>query len=148
MAFRNTSSPNGLVRNSTAPATTSTGTARTWWLGSASHRARELIPHTFRRISQRLDGFRRHRRGYAGRQGRLRHGRHPLALQLRSLQTLVEVAVEENSAVIFSAPLMSTIGGLDRFWRARTRPPVSFPTSLAANPPARRPQTGGTCVGQ
>ena len=54
---------------------------------------------------------------------------HPLALQLRNLQTLVEVAVDENSAVVFQAPPMSTIGALDRFWRARARPPVSFRTA-------------------
>jgi hypothetical protein len=37
---------------------------------------------------------------------------HPLALQLRNLQTLVEVAVDKNSTVVFPAPLMSTIGEL------------------------------------
>ncbi len=39
---------------------------------------------------------------------------HPLALQLRNLQTLVEVAVDKNSTVVFPAPLMSTIGGARR----------------------------------
>ena len=34
---------------------------------------------------------------------------HPLALQLRNLQTLVEISVDKNSTVIFPAPLMSTI---------------------------------------
>lgn len=48
---------------------------------------------------------------------------HPLALQLRNLQTLVEIAVDQNSTVIFPAPLMSTIQGSSTSWRASPRPP-------------------------
>ena len=40
---------------------------------------------------------------------------HPLALQLRNLQTLVEIAVDKNSTVVFPAPLMSTIAELAAF---------------------------------
>lgn len=40
---------------------------------------------------------------------------HPLALQLRNLQTLLEIAVDKNSTVIFPSPLMSTISELGRF---------------------------------
>ena len=40
---------------------------------------------------------------------------HPLALQLRNLQSLVEIAVDKNSTVVFPAPLMSTIGELSAF---------------------------------
>lgn len=40
---------------------------------------------------------------------------HPLALQLRNLQTLVEISVDKNSTVIFPAPLMSTIQDLASF---------------------------------
>ena len=40
---------------------------------------------------------------------------HPLALQLRNLQTLVEISVDKNSTVIFPAPLMSTIQELGTF---------------------------------
>jgi regulator of protease activity HflC (stomatin/prohibitin superfamily) len=40
---------------------------------------------------------------------------HPLALQLRNLQTLVEIAVDKNSTVVFPAPLMSTIHELGAF---------------------------------
>ena len=40
---------------------------------------------------------------------------HPLALQLRNLQTLVEISVDKNSTVIFPAPLMSTIQELGAF---------------------------------
>jgi SPFH domain / Band 7 family len=34
---------------------------------------------------------------------------HPLALQLRNLQGLVEIGVDKNTTVVFPAPLMSTI---------------------------------------
>lgn len=40
---------------------------------------------------------------------------HPLALQLRNLQTLVELGVDKNSTVVFPAPLMSTIAELGTF---------------------------------
>ena len=42
---------------------------------------------------------------------------HPLALQLRNLQSLVEIGVDKNSTVVFPAPLMSTIGELSAFPR-------------------------------
>jgi hypothetical protein len=34
---------------------------------------------------------------------------HPLALQLRNLQSLVEIGVDQNTTVVFPAPLMSTM---------------------------------------
>jgi regulator of protease activity HflC (stomatin/prohibitin superfamily) len=40
---------------------------------------------------------------------------HPLALQLRNLQTLIEISVDKNSTVVFPAPLMSTIHELGAF---------------------------------
>ena len=40
---------------------------------------------------------------------------HPLALQLRNLQTLVEISVDKNSTVIFPSPLMSTIEEIGSF---------------------------------
>ncbi|MDF0514151.1 slipin family protein [Agromyces sp. H3Y2-19a] len=40
---------------------------------------------------------------------------HPLALQLRTLQTLVEVGVDKNTLVLFPAPLMGSIGDLTTF---------------------------------
>ncbi|CAH0287126.1 Modulator of FtsH protease HflK [Arthrobacter sp. Bi83] len=40
---------------------------------------------------------------------------HPLALQLRNLQSLVEIGVDRNTTVVFPAPLMSTIGELSAF---------------------------------
>jgi hypothetical protein len=40
---------------------------------------------------------------------------HPLALQLRNLQSLVEIGVDKNTTVVFPAPLMFTIGELGSF---------------------------------
>jgi regulator of protease activity HflC (stomatin/prohibitin superfamily) len=40
---------------------------------------------------------------------------HPLALQLRNLQTLIELGVDKNTTVVFPAPLMSTINELGTF---------------------------------
>jgi hypothetical protein len=40
---------------------------------------------------------------------------HPLALQLRNLQSLVEIGVDQNTTVVFPAPLMSTINELTSF---------------------------------
>jgi regulator of protease activity HflC (stomatin/prohibitin superfamily) len=45
---------------------------------------------------------------------------HPLALQLRNLQTLVEISVDKNSTVVFPAPLMSTIQELGAFLNRET----------------------------
>ena len=45
---------------------------------------------------------------------------HPLALQLRNLQSLVEIGVDKNTTVVFPAPLMSTIGDLGAFLRRET----------------------------
>jgi len=46
---------------------------------------------------------------------------HPLALQLRNLQSLVEIGVDKNTTVVFPAPLMSTIGELGSFLARETR---------------------------
>jgi regulator of protease activity HflC (stomatin/prohibitin superfamily) len=40
---------------------------------------------------------------------------HPLALQLRNLQSLVEIGVDKNTTVVFPSPLMSTISELGAF---------------------------------
>ena len=49
---------------------------------------------------------------------------HPVALQLRNLQSLVEIGVDKNSTVVFPAPLMSTIAELaGLLWHARTTQP-------------------------
>ncbi len=46
---------------------------------------------------------------------------HPLALQLRNLQTLLELGVDKNTTVVFPAPLMSTIEEVGSFLRRETK---------------------------
>lgn len=40
---------------------------------------------------------------------------HPIALQLRNLQTLAEISIEKNSTIIFPAQLMSTVEDIKKF---------------------------------
>ena len=40
---------------------------------------------------------------------------HPIALQLRNLQTLAEISIEKNSTIIFPAQLMSAVEDIKRF---------------------------------
>ena len=40
---------------------------------------------------------------------------HPIALQLRNLQTMAEIAVEKNSTIIFPAQFMGTINDIQSF---------------------------------
>src|SRR5512143_1932732 len=40
---------------------------------------------------------------------------HPLALQLRNLQSLVEIGVDKNTTVVFPSPIMTTIAELGTF---------------------------------
>jgi regulator of protease activity HflC (stomatin/prohibitin superfamily) len=63
---------------------------------------------------------------------------HPLALQLRNLQTMVEIGVDKNSTIMFPAPLMSTIGELAAFLEreagaARREAPGPAPTEARTN---------------
>jgi len=62
---------------------------------------------------------------------------HPLALQLRNLQSLVEIGVDKNTTVVFPAPLMTTIAELGSFL-AREQ--------AAANPPPLTAAANGTTV--
>jgi hypothetical protein len=67
---------------------------------------------------------------------------HPLALQLRTLQTLVEIGVDKNTMVVVPAPLVSTIQELGGFLAKET-------TAAAPEVPARgngEPVTGGRAV--
>jgi len=57
---------------------------------------------------------------------------HPLALQLRNLQSLVEIGVDKNTTVVFPAPLMTTIAELGSF--------------LAREHAAAAPQPDGTTI--
>ena len=40
---------------------------------------------------------------------------HPIALQLRNLQTMAEISVEKNSTIIFPAQMMSTVAEVKKF---------------------------------
>ena len=40
---------------------------------------------------------------------------HPIALQLRIMQVLNQIAVEKNSTIIFPAPLMNSITDISNF---------------------------------
>jgi hypothetical protein len=63
---------------------------------------------------------------------------HPLALQLRNLQSLVEIGVDQNTTVVFPAPLMSTIQELGAFLareQAASTSPAP-PATTPANEPA------------
>jgi regulator of protease activity HflC (stomatin/prohibitin superfamily) len=57
---------------------------------------------------------------------------HPLALQLRNLQSLVEIGVDKNTTVVFPAPLMSTIGELGSFLARETAAAAALPAAPAA----------------
>jgi regulator of protease activity HflC (stomatin/prohibitin superfamily) len=72
--------------------------------------------------------------------------KHPLALQLRNLQSLVEIGVDKNTTVVFPAPLMSTIGELGAFLARETAagaalpvPPIKQASSSKPARPAARP---------
>ncbi|MDQ1518597.1 MAG: hypothetical protein QOE80_4427 [Actinomycetota bacterium] len=57
---------------------------------------------------------------------------HPIALQLRNLQSLVEIGVDKNTTVVFPAPLMSTIQEIGAFLtreRAATTTVPAAPTN-------------------
>jgi regulator of protease activity HflC (stomatin/prohibitin superfamily) len=63
---------------------------------------------------------------------------HPLALQLRNLQSLVEIGVDKNTTVVFPAPLMSTIGELGTFLARETA------AAHTTTPVTTAPATTGT----
>lgn len=68
---------------------------------------------------------------------------HPLALQLRNLQSLVEIGVDKNTTVVFPAPLMSTIEELGSFL-AREREAATVTTPAPPQPGS--PTVSGTQV--
>jgi regulator of protease activity HflC (stomatin/prohibitin superfamily) len=61
---------------------------------------------------------------------------HPLALQLRNLQSLVEIGVDKNTTVVFPAPLMSTIQELGAFMARETAAAGAAPATVSAGPRA------------
>jgi regulator of protease activity HflC (stomatin/prohibitin superfamily) len=72
---------------------------------------------------------------------------HPLALQLRNLQTMVEIGVDKNSTIMFPAPLMSTIEEIGAFLSREAAAAVPGPpaTGDTSTPVVGQPeQTGDT----
>jgi regulator of protease activity HflC (stomatin/prohibitin superfamily) len=76
---------------------------------------------------------------------------HPLALQLRNLQSLVEIGVDKNTTVVFPAPLMTTIAELGSFLAGEkaaaglpAAPLVAGPA--VTSPPVLIPAANGTPV--
>jgi regulator of protease activity HflC (stomatin/prohibitin superfamily) len=67
---------------------------------------------------------------------------HPLALQLRNLQSLIEIGVDKNTTVVFPAPLMSTIEELGSFLSREAAAARRRPAS--PEPRMRRPSLTAT----
>jgi regulator of protease activity HflC (stomatin/prohibitin superfamily) len=69
---------------------------------------------------------------------------HPLALQLRNLQTLLELGVDKNTTVVFPSPLMSTIEEIGTFMRRETTAAraASESSSSADGAPVPTPRSG------
>jgi regulator of protease activity HflC (stomatin/prohibitin superfamily) len=68
---------------------------------------------------------------------------HPLALQLRNLQSLVEIGVDKNTTVVFPAPLMSTIGELGSFLARETAAAAATGAAPAGRKAASAPKANG-----
>ena len=62
---------------------------------------------------------------------------HPVALQLRNLQSLVEIGVDKNTTVVFPAPLMSTIQELGAFLAREQAASTTVPAAPANGAPSR-----------
>ncbi len=101
------------------------------------------LPETMKRAMARQAEAEREKRakiiaaeGEALAAGELAHASdvmmaHPLALQLRNLQSLVEIGVDKNTTVVFPAPLMSTINELTAFLRRENAASTSLGEAAA-----------------
>jgi hypothetical protein len=63
---------------------------------------------------------------------------HPLALQLRTLQTLIEIGVDKNTTIVFPGPLMSTIQELGAFLSRETDAIAKLAEPSAAGRPGKQ----------
>jgi regulator of protease activity HflC (stomatin/prohibitin superfamily) len=68
---------------------------------------------------------------------------HPLALQLRNLQSLVEIGVDKNTTVVFPAPLMTTIAELGAFLAGETAASTAPATPTADVTPLKAAAVNG-----
>jgi hypothetical protein len=71
---------------------------------------------------------------------------HPLALQLRNLQSLVEIGVDKNTTVVFPAPLMTTIAELGAFLAREATASTPLAAITADEQPARTATPNGTAT--
>jgi regulator of protease activity HflC (stomatin/prohibitin superfamily) len=62
---------------------------------------------------------------------------HPLALQLRNLQTLIEIGVDKNTTVVFPGPLMSTIQEMGAFLTRETNAIDKLAKPVASESPTQ-----------
>jgi regulator of protease activity HflC (stomatin/prohibitin superfamily) len=69
---------------------------------------------------------------------------HPLALQLRNLQSLVEIGVDKNTTVVFPAPLMTTIAELGSFLAREQAAASPLPLTVAGTLPPPAARANGT----
>src|ERR1700689_2030570 len=70
---------------------------------------------------------------------------HPLALQLRNLQSLVEIGVDKNPPAVFPPPLMTTIAELGTFL-AREKTAAGLPDAPGLAGPVRATVNGTSPV--
>ncbi len=68
---------------------------------------------------------------------------HPLALQLRNLQTLIEIGVDKNSTIVFPGPLMSTIQEMGAFLSRETGAAAKLANVPRAERTPTNPDTNG-----
>ena len=68
---------------------------------------------------------------------------HPLALQLRDLQTLIEISVDKNTTVVFPGPLMSTIQELGAFLTRETDAVAKMAKPAVGDDSFRKSESGG-----
>src|SRR3977135_372351 len=72
---------------------------------------------------------------------------HPLALQLRNLQSLVEIGVDKNTTVVFPAPLMSPIGGMGAFLSREAAAATTAAQAVTKLPPSETDNATGSVGG-
>jgi regulator of protease activity HflC (stomatin/prohibitin superfamily) len=71
---------------------------------------------------------------------------HPLALQLRNLQSLVEIGVDKNTTVVFPAPLMSTIEELGAFLQREGASAGTWDPRVEPSPPKANGANGAAAA--
>ncbi|MFI7003412.1 slipin family protein [Nocardia sp. NPDC050175] len=71
---------------------------------------------------------------------------HPLALQLRNLQTLIELGVDKNTTVVFPAQLMSAIGDVGSYFARETAAAAALGAVQPALPILPTPKPNGTAT--